>query len=350
VSIAGSATSPARTNAAGVYKLQSIPVGAHTVTVVPVCKPAASKAVVVDGTEQVDVTVQEQNTADAFGYACRRSGSEVFTGVTPTGLTGDDAAVSVALPFSFPFYGTPRTSAFVSTNGFISFSGPSSAFANTAIPDAAGPNAAIYAFWDDLVVDGSAQVATTLTGQAPFRQFIIRWSQARLHDLGPQDRVTFEILLSEDGAIDIRYEDIDAGATEEGGSATMGIEDDAGTSAVQEGFNVRHLRVGVSASGLRFEPNRVPDANAPGLAVLAAPGAKVPLDGTRSFDPDGGVLRFLWRQISGPTTPIAEPTANLTSITAPKTVGANCTYQLHVVDEYGASSDVFAFVTVKAPK
>ncbi|MBV9952383.1 MAG: carboxypeptidase regulatory-like domain-containing protein [Acidimicrobiia bacterium] len=345
VSLAGSTATPVRTDQSGHYAIDGVPFGTHTVDVRPVCKRAVSSELDVDGAERLDVTTDERNTTDTFGYACRRSGAEIFSGTHGIGLVGDDAAASVPLPFSFPFYGTPRTTAFVSTNGFVSFTGPSTAFTNTAIPDAAGPNAAIYAFWDDLVVDNAQQVQVGTFGFAPFRQFVIHWDEVRLRN-APAAHASFEIILAEDGSIEMRYIDIDAGPDEEGASATMGIEDDTGRTGVQEGFDVRHLPVTFSASGVRYEPNRAPDAVAEGIFGTRKPGQTLPLDGTRSVDRDGDVLRYTWKQTSGPATVIADPTSPKTSAKAPK---KSVSFELRVVDSYGASDTASVVVTV-APK
>ena len=347
VALAGSSATPVRTTPAGAYTINNVPAGEHTVSVFPVCKPAVSLAVAVDGDKNLNFTVQERNTADSFGYACRSTRPLGLGNLSGTGLTGDDEVKQVNLPFSFPFYGTQRTTAFLSTNGFLSFTAASTAFDNTAIPAAGGPNAAIYGFWDDLVVDGPATVATAVFGSAPFREFTVRWSEVRVRAGAPGDRVSFEIKLSEDGAIEI----INSGnfgptALTEGSSATMGIENDAGTVGVQDSFNVRHLLVG-SDSSVRYEPNRAPIADAGEFFGTAAPGSTLPLNGTASFDPDGDVLRYAWKQTGGPTSAIVDPTSPKTTVKAPANdVG----YQLRVVDSYGASDTSSIFFDVQAPK
>jgi len=67
---------------------------------------------------------------------------------------GSNNVLSTAqnLPFSWDFYGKPVTAYKVSDNGYITFntSAQTSIGANVALPDAAAPLNAIFAFWDEL--------------------------------------------------------------------------------------------------------------------------------------------------------------------------------------------------------
>src|SRR6478672_5235695 len=56
VSLAGSSDTPVRTNGAGAYSLNNVPPGEHTITVNPVCKPAVSQPIAVDGNKQLNFT------------------------------------------------------------------------------------------------------------------------------------------------------------------------------------------------------------------------------------------------------------------------------------------------------
>src|SRR5262249_17837300 len=142
-------------------------------------------------------------------------------------LTGDDAVQQISLPFAFPFYGGSSTSAWVDTNGVVSFAAPPGpAWNHGAIPSAAATaktNLAAYPFWDDLLIDAQSSVRTASSGTAPNRQFIIEWRNARFYD--DAARVSFEVILAENGTITFAYKDIDLASTRErGGTATVGIE------------------------------------------------------------------------------------------------------------------------------
>ncbi len=58
-------------------------------------------------------------------------------------------------------------------------------------------------------------------------------------------------MISENGDITVAWKDIGTSPTEQGGSATVGIENAAGTVAVQYSLNQPVLR---SGNGVRFQP------------------------------------------------------------------------------------------------
>ena len=63
----------------------------------------------------------------------------------------DDAQATVALPFSFRYYGQPFSSVTVSSNGFLVFGpSPATAWINSPLPNTAVPNGVVAAYWDDL--------------------------------------------------------------------------------------------------------------------------------------------------------------------------------------------------------
>ena len=141
-------------------------------------------------------------------------------GTTTLPLTGDDASLTVALPFAYRHYGVDYTTVYPSTNGFVNFLNNDSTYANGAIPNASVPNAAIYGFWDDLEVDQFSSVRTTTVGTAPNRRFVIEWKNATLHyDL--TRRFDFEIVLWEDRnqRVTVQYRNINENTSETGNSA-----------------------------------------------------------------------------------------------------------------------------------
>jgi hypothetical protein len=183
---------------------------------------------------------------DSFGYTCSTA-SRAFVSADSTvlALTGDNALAQVTLPFPVSLYGQSYTSMWVDTNGKLSFVNPGgSAAGNTAIPSAAAPNASVYAFWDDLVVDGLASVRTAVVGSSPNRQFVVEWRNVSLRGNGAR-RISVEALLYENGNIATNYKDL-GNAAERGKSATVGIENAAGTVAIQYSFNAVALASGVA--------------------------------------------------------------------------------------------------------
>jgi hypothetical protein len=185
--------------------------------------------------------------ADSFGYTCSTAVRPFISAdSTVLPLTGDNAVVQVVLPFDTGYYGQTYLSAWVDTNGKLSFVDPGgSAPANTAIPTAAAPNASVCAFWDDLVVDASASVRTTVIGSSPDRQFVVEWRNVYLRGKSSR-RIIVEAVLYENGNIATNYRNL-GNAAERGTSATVGIENAAGTVALQYLFNTVGLSNGVAA-------------------------------------------------------------------------------------------------------
>jgi YD repeat-containing protein len=181
---------------------------------------------------------------------------------TAVDLDGDDNHTQVSLPFTFPFYGQSYTSAWLSTNGLLSFTDDAADSGSTAIPDASLPNAAVYAFWDDLVVDSSSQVWSKTTGTAPNRKFTIEWQQVLLYNTSK--RVTFSITLAETtGTITLNYTDLNmADPAEHGGQSTVGVEDSTGSTATQFSLNQPLL---ANNQAITFTPNNTPTTALPDL-------------------------------------------------------------------------------------
>jgi hypothetical protein len=173
-------------------------------------------------------------------------------------LTGDDNFLEVPLPFSFTFYGKPYTRAYVSTNGFLSFIKGYMSPSNASLPTTGIPNGAIYAFWDDIDVDNAASVRSGLLGTAPNRRFVIEWRNVAFSGIDFKKRVNFEIVLHENGVILLQYHNVANEGRQMGNSATVGVEDETGTSAVQVSHNQAAIGVGEFAIRLAHLPKPVP--------------------------------------------------------------------------------------------
>ncbi len=165
-------------------------------------------------------------------------------GTVLTGL-GDDSYTQVSLPFPVTVYGQTYITAWVDSNGVITFNAPNgSAWNHGPIPSAPAPNqadAALYPLWHDWVVDAAASVRTATTGTAPNRQFIVEWRDVHSF-LDDAVRVTFEVIFDEAGGYTFAYTDMDGTYLENGGFATIGIENADGTLALQYTFRHPVLR------------------------------------------------------------------------------------------------------------
>ena len=249
VTITGTPIPPATTGPDGAYSFANVPAGTYTITATAGgCFGSQSQSVVVDGNETVNFTLPARG--DSYGYTCVVEGAGYVEGDTPLALTGDDAATAVDLPFGFFYYGNTYSRAFVSTNGHINFLAANTSFSNVAIPAAGAPNAAIYPFWDDLLVDASTVMRTKTSGVAPNRTFLIEWRNVAFFGATTL-RVDVEAELSENGTIAFRYRNLGTDGRELGNSATVGIENAAGNVALQYSFNTASLS---NTQSIRFRP------------------------------------------------------------------------------------------------
>ncbi|MFI7541545.1 S8 family serine peptidase [Actinoplanes sp. NPDC049599] len=206
-----------RTDAAGQYRLTA-PLGTYVLRVTPPsgCLAPAERRLDLAGDAEADVVLPART--DVVGHTCAPATSDYRPGTTRVELTGDDVATELALPFGFDHYGVGHDRAWVSSNGLLSFAGPDTAFTNRPVPDEPAPNAALYAFWDDLVIDEQAGVYTSATADA----FVVEWRNVTFFaDRGQRVSVTAELRV--DGSVTYRYRGL-TGPLADGRSATIGIE------------------------------------------------------------------------------------------------------------------------------
>jgi len=161
----------------------------------------------------------------------------------------DDTSEQVNLGFYFPFYRVGYHTAFVSSNGFVSFGGGYSTYSNTEIPNIDLPNNAIYAFWDDLIPTGGSN-GNVYAQQIGANRYVFQWEGVRQYNAS--NRETFEIVLdAADGTILMQYLTVSGGQ-----SATVGVENASGMDATQYAYDTP----GAITNGLalRFSPRIAP--------------------------------------------------------------------------------------------
>lgn len=91
------------------------------------------------------------------------------------------------------------------------------------------------------------------------------------------------------------------------------------------------------------EINKLPVANAGTDQAIKLPINTVSLDGSSSSDSDGNVVSYLWKEISGSTANITDPTAVSTTVT--ELAEGTYTFELTVTDDRGGvSSDTMTVV------
>ena len=293
VTALGTPVAPAITDGAGSYSL-NLPIGTYSIRATA---GGCTEAKVTDGVELVDqditLDVALARKLDDFGHGCRAIDNDWVEAPIETSLFGDDFVGRLHLPFTFQFYGVGYDQVFVSDNGYLTFAGPDqfNSFP-TPIPNTAAPNAAIYAFWRDLYIGDGGQLSYTTIGSPGDRTFVLELSGISVR--GAASPVDFEIKLHESGeTVDILYGNNPANPGD-GRGATIGIENAAGTDALEFAFSGS---VVTPNSAFRYEPvpngivhGTITDANddepIAGASVSAAPGlasTKTAADGTYSL-------------------------------------------------------------------
>jgi hypothetical protein len=205
--------------------------------------------------EASGVTALATGGPDDFGYtwddSVPYSWIDATTG-TNTGLTGTNQQVGpITMPFNFKYYGNVYNQVYVSTNGTLGFSGQLTNDSQEWIfPKPSLPNNVIAPYWapEDASTGG---IYYTSGGTAPNRWWAVEWYQVR--DYCTDSRLTFEVVLFENGDIEFRYQTLYYGTCSSSWGRGMGIEDSAGwdglqyTGAVSNNIAVHFTRPAPSA-------------------------------------------------------------------------------------------------------
>ncbi len=264
----------------------------------------------------------------------------------------DDEQVRVSLPsgFDFDYYAVPATWIDISSNGYIDIgtaNDPAQPWANTSLPDPAQPTGIAAPWWDDLNPGGTSTIFSQTVGIAPHRTFVVEWSDVTPFTAGSTSGVTFEALLEETtGAITFAYKDVTAGLTgfDNGSGATVGIEDQTGSTATQIGFNQPVLSAN-SAYRCTTDGSSPPDTTAPSAvspsASLVAPGtlgstAAVHLAWAGSTDASGiSSYDLQYSKAGGSWTAVALDNPTDTSVDFGVTPGKTYSFRLRAHDGSG---------------
>jgi len=205
---------------------------------------------------------------DSFGYKYMDSnalGGLAYDWIEISGTgtevlpSSDDSWVgNINLGFFFNYYGTDYSQLAIGNNGLL-FSGVgTSQYVNQPITQTPGIHGLIAPFWDDIVTWGSAGAIYYQTlGTAPNREFVVEWYDNQ-HYYSSTSGVTFEAVLYEGtNNILFQYKDVDFGSVSgstgsdlppynNGGSATVGIEDPTGIIGLQYSFNEQAITPGLA--------------------------------------------------------------------------------------------------------
>jgi uncharacterized repeat protein (TIGR01451 family) len=145
-------------------------------------------------------------------------------------LTDDSCVGPLDLGFEFEFYGQRYSQVYVNSNGMVLFESCNHAYRNVSIPSPSEPNAFVAPFWDD-INPGAQSVFLATFGAPPRRYAVVEWRDVSAY--GETDTQTFEVVLYEgSNSVVFQYLELN-GERGSGSSATVGIEDQSGTSGVQ---------------------------------------------------------------------------------------------------------------------
>lgn len=109
---------------------------------------------------------------------------------------GDDSTRVVQFAFPFSYYGQTFTSAWVSSNGFVSFQGPANLCCDGRPMEQAQRNT-IYGYWTDLIGNPNPYYQMTDTSA------LFGWYNTK--EFGTNNSITFEIGLFADGKVQFNY-------------------------------------------------------------------------------------------------------------------------------------------------
>lgn len=234
VTVVGTPLASVTADASGQYRFASIPAGSYQVRAQgTACYQAQDLAVTIADNTTLDFALVQR--VDGYGYRCAPATYAYIQANTVLPINNSTYTANVTLPFPFTLYGQTYETATVTANGYLTFHPTqTSYYYNVPIPDPGDPNAAVYAFWDDITVDSLSSVRTELVGTAPKRQLVVEWRDVISWDTGV--RTNFEVVLYEDSHILMQYV---AGqdAWQQGLMATIGLEDDTGATAFQYSYN-----------------------------------------------------------------------------------------------------------------
>ncbi len=157
--------------------------------------------------------------------------------------SSDESTVTVTFPngFAFPFDGTPRTRARLTTNGWLSFDTASASTIASNVAMGAGAASAVHLapLWDNLNSKATGSGWMDAGTDADGDYVVLQWKGFQFNDSSAAAvaNLNFEIVLRPDGRFEYRYGVMtSAGATAltnqaraDGASATIGWQLPAGT-------------------------------------------------------------------------------------------------------------------------
>lgn len=268
VAVVGSNLS-ATTAADGVYTLNNVPFGTHTVRMTSRGYATLSATVVVDGVETQNfgpTPVPDYVVGDG-GDTCSVAFNWIDATVGGTAHNlGDDTFTSVTLPWPFTFYGNSYSTLYVSSNGFVSFGQGYSKW-HGIVPFEGAPNNQIIGLGEDLNPANGTQ-GTIYTKNLGDGRFVVQYHQVQHWASGNPE--TFQIILNNnDGSIVVQYHTVSWPDF-----ANAGIENADGSRGIQYSYaNNLPLTNGLALKYTSFT------GQAPACLSAVAPVLQIAADG-----------------------------------------------------------------------
>jgi subtilisin family serine protease len=269
---------------------------------------AAAGALTVTATVTVGgFTDAESASGNAYlSYTCQDAPFSWVdvTGVSPlVGADGDDAFSTLNIGFSIPFFGQSYSTAYISSNGFLTLgsNAGANAYLNAAIPTTAVPNGVIAPFWDDLYPGATGSVHAGVGGAAGSRVLYVEWFNVPHFSLSGSGTATFEVALYEaTGEIRMQWLDTDFGDSRWnlGASASSGVERTDGIVGRQLSFNQPLLTNGKAVSCTYGVPP--PPPTPPTITTTSLPEGTVGVPYSQTLQVTAGTPPYAWSLDPGP--------------------------------------------------
>ncbi len=156
-----------------------------------------------------------------YEYVIAAATATIVPGTVDIGNHCEDCGTIISLPFAFPLYTHPFTSAFVTSFGALELQSTYRTDNNDCLPTLFIEDFSytIFAHWDALSTSGSGLgIFTSVSGEAPNRVFNIEWRTAYVQGSGTAN---FEVRLYEgQERFDVVYGQLD----QHGDGATVGVQ------------------------------------------------------------------------------------------------------------------------------
>ncbi len=116
------------------------------------------------------------------------------------------------------------------------------------------PNAAVYPFWHDWVVDGPGSIRTATIENGDNDKFVVEWRDVSAY-YDENVRASFEVIFEQNGTISFAYRGLDGNFMERAGASTIGIENADGSAASSTSTATRRCGPGSAWSSPRPRPD-----------------------------------------------------------------------------------------------